>query len=99
MVLPASSMTPGHYDVIDDQNRISTLALNLNTVESDIAVLNEQDLTEFFSGFRHNIIAGSTKDEIITKFNKDYKGIELWRYFLGLALVFLLIEALLIRLL
>jgi hypothetical protein len=99
MVLPSSIMTPGHYDVLNDQEYISSLALNLNTVESNIAVLNEQEISSYFSGFRYNIVGGSNKEEIIRKFNEDYKGIELWRYFLGLALVFLFIEALLIRLL
>ena len=99
MVLPSSTMTPGHYDVLNDEEYISSLALNLNSAESDIAVLTEREIAANFAGFRYNIVGGSNKAEIIAKFNEDYKGIELWRYFLGLALVFLLVEALLIRLL
>ena len=76
-----------------------SLALNIDTQESDIYPLSEIELRESFTNLNYTIIAGADQGEIINKITNEFKGIELWRYFLALALLFLLVEALLIRLL
>ena len=81
------------------QSNSKAIALNYRTDESAVQAATEIELREIFAGYRHNVITGANAAEIVADFNADYKGIALWRYFLGLALVFLLIEALLIRLL
>jgi hypothetical protein len=99
MVLPKSTIAPGHYVIAAGDNQFLTIALNLDTDESDINPLNVNELQTAFEGFNYALISGSDHEEIITNITKEYKGIELWRYFLALALVFLLVEVLLIRLL
>jgi hypothetical protein len=98
-MLPSAIMKPGHYDVMNEDVKVSTLALNLDTRESDIIPLVESELTLALQGIDFTIISGVGEDEILTKITNEFKGIELWRYFLALALLFLLVEALLIRLL
>jgi len=99
MLLPTGVVPAGHYNILNNQEEIKKIALNYKTDESDIIASTEDDLIETFMGYDYNILSGSGSKEIVTKFSADYKGIMLWRYFLGLALVFLFIEALLIRLL
>jgi hypothetical protein len=99
MVLPGASMIPGHYDVIKDNISVHSIALNLDTDESDLIPASTNELKTALNGYDYNIIYGSNKDEIITKISNEYQGIALWRYFLAIALLFLLVEALLIRLL
>ena len=99
MVLPGASMTAGHYDVIKDDVPVHSIALNLDTDESDLIPASTNDLNAALESYDHNVIYGSNKDEIITKISNEYQGIELWRYFLAIALLFLFVEALLIRLL
>jgi hypothetical protein len=103
IVLPGmasgTAMSPGHYLVTSSVTPYISIALNLDTDESDINPLNESELREALSGLNYTIVAGADQNEILNKINNEFKGIELWRYFLGLALLFLLVEALLIRLL
>ena len=99
MLLPKESMSAGHYGIYNSDDLIKMIALNQNPIESDVAVATDIDLVSVFQGSDFNIVSGKSSGEIITKITNDYKGIELWRYFLGLALVFLFLEALMIRLL
>ncbi|RLD25238.1 MAG: hypothetical protein DRI71_00190 [Bacteroidetes bacterium] len=99
IVLPGAEMTPGHYTVSSDENSFITIALNIDANESDIKPLSEIELRAAFSDLNYTIISGADQNEIIKKISNEYKGIELWRYFLALALLFLLLEALMIRLL
>ncbi len=92
-------MRPGHYDVSNNDIKVRSLALNLDSKESDIVPLLETELNQAFQGLDYTIINGVGEDEIIKNITDEFKGIELWRYFLALALLFLLVEALLIRLL
>ena len=99
MLLPGGVIPAGHYEVLSDEEMLKSIALNYKTDESQVAAATEAELAQIFEGYDFNVISGSGTGEIIAKFSDEYKGIVLWRYFLGLALVFLLIEALLIRLL
>ena len=99
IVLPGAVMSPGHYIVSNNIIPYLSIALNLDTNESDINPLSENELREAFSGLNYTIVYGADQHEILNKITNEYKGIELWRYFLALALLFLLVEALLIRLL
>ena len=99
ILLPGAVMAPGHYVVSNDMTPYLSLALNLDTNESDIYPLSENELKEAFSNLNYTIVLGADRHEILNKITDEYKGIELWRYFLALALLFLLVEALLIRLL
>ena len=98
-VAAGTAMTPGHYLVTSSVTPFFSIALNLDTNESDINPLSESELMEALSGLNYTIVAGADQNEILNKITNEFKGIELWRYFLGLALLFLLVEALLIRLL
>jgi hypothetical protein len=99
MLLPQGAIPAGHYEVLANGEKLQSIALNYKTGESDVLPATDLELRQSFEGFGYDIIAGADSAEIVEKFSAEYKGIVLWRYFLGLALVFLLIEALLIRLL
>jgi Aerotolerance regulator N-terminal len=93
------ALPPGHYSVSGNANTFGSIALNFDTRESEIAPLTENELGEALNGTNYTIISGADQKEIVNNLTNEYKGIELWRYFLAIALLFLLVEALLIRLL
>ncbi len=95
--LPGSNMAAGHYQVLADDRPLATLALNAPLAESQLAVADGEQLHERFKGMNYQIVTGDNEEQIIKGVTAAYKGIELWRYFLALALLFLLAEALLIR--
>lgn len=99
MLLPVGELDAGHYNLVTGARTLATLSLNLPTDESDLRQVMGNDLNEFFAGAKVTIVSGSADEEIVSKISAEYQGIELWRFFLGLALLFLFIEALLIRLL
>lgn len=99
IAIPGQTMAPGHYNIESKDSTYQMLALNMDTEESDIAIANSSALAKVFAGKDYTIFSGSDSDEIITQITNEFKGIELWRYFLAIALLFLLIEVLLIRLL
>lgn len=99
MMLPGASMKPGHYLLTSDVTPIASIALNANTLESDLSPLTESGLSNLLEGYNAVFISGANFDDFEIKIRNEFEGIELWRYFLAIALLFLLIEALLIRIL
>ena len=90
--------TSGFFDLSLDNQIVKKLAFNFNRNESDMSLYTESDL--------EGIIAKNSKIKVIGEAlqanisgsisNKD-KGIVLWRWFVIFALLFLAIEALLLR--
>ena len=94
--VPGHLLEQGFYDVILDEMKVNTLAFNRNFAESDLNQLGQEDLKNTFQGNVNFFEAGNVTafgNEIESKF----VGISLWKYALLLALLFLLVEVLLIR--
>jgi hypothetical protein len=96
MEIPKYSLEAGFYDLVFANKKITTLAFNNSPKESDLRQLQESEFGKFFKG---NVEVITAVDDI--DFGKaiknKYIGQPLWKYAILLALLFLLIEVLLIR--
>jgi len=90
----------GHYKLYDNSNAlISHLAFNYNRLESPLSTLEKDDLTALSQRYSTIIIIDKNSDTLSKYLKTLNSGTPLWIYCIMLALLFLIIETLLIRLL
>lgn len=89
----------GNFELVNDKNVITSLAFNYNRGESDLSCNSIRELETLLDKSHldsFSILKTGQKplNEVISQMNS---GTQLWRYFIWLALFFLLAEILLIR--
>ncbi len=87
----------GWYDVILRDSTVAVFAYNYDRAESDLRCLTESEL-EGQLGPNMKILASSTRADFTAVVTEEDRGIALWRWCLVFALLFLALEALLLRL-
>jgi hypothetical protein len=88
----------GFYDLSLDNQIVKNLAFNYNRNESDMSTYSESDLEGIISkNPKIKVIGEALQANISGSIADKDKGIVLWRWFVIFALLFLAIEALLIR--
>lgn len=97
--LPEQSIEAGYYDLVDKENRVlGALAFNYDKQESAMKFFDVEELKKIFAGKKNVQIYENIADK---KFLQDFQerniGISLWKYFVWAALVFALLEILIIR--
>lgn len=96
MEVPKAQVEAGFYEVLLEDEEVSTLAFNYPFEESDLEQLGKEDISDLFQGsvtiFDADGAAGFGK-----AVENRYIGTPLWKLAIVLALVFLLVEVLLIR--
>ena len=97
--VPSEMDTPGFYQVQRAGKTLTTLAFNGNKRESELAAYSAAELRAIIGPNRPNVrvVEDGPKGEALAALHSGQAGQPLWRYFLALALVALLAEALLIR--
>lgn len=97
--VPASLEAPGFYQVQQAGRVLTTVAFNENAKESELAAYSASDLRALVGSGRPNVrvLDGETGVAVLKQLRAEHNGQPLWRYFLGLALVCLLVETLLLR--
>jgi len=88
----------GFYTLTLDKENIANLSFNFDRQESDMTVSSSETLKSLADNNKVNLLDGSLKADFSTYINEKDKGIVLWRWCLILALIFLGIEILLLRL-
>jgi len=83
----------GFTDVVADTEKIKTLAFNYNRNESTLKYVDASTLF----GQGTTVFYDSSVKNSFTALNEKYETSNLWKVFLGLALLFLLIEILLLK--
>lgn len=99
LVLHDEDLLDGSYALVNDQDTLSTIALNLPRRESDLAAYGAQELSELLASRGLNtfrVLEGDPRDLSLRLSELD-QGWKLWKWFLILALLFLVTEVLLIR--
>jgi len=88
----------GFYTLQINQDTMATLAFNFDRTESDMRAYTESELSEICASRKSLKLIGNVLQANIseTVSEKD-KGIVLWKWFIGVSLLFLLVESLLIR--
>src|SRR5699024_10326706 len=86
----------GFYDAYDGEEKIATFAMNYDRTESDIELWNLSELKEMISG--NVVFVDPSQQASMAKFVQEFEqGKVFWRYCLIFALIFLILEGLLIR--
>lgn len=96
MELPRVGFGPGFYDLYSKSVKLKTIAINTDPKESDLRTMDLKELQSILpTGVE--LKSGFEKGKISNSFKNDLDSTPLWKYFLFLALLFLLIEILIIR--
>ncbi|MGY3087888.1 hypothetical protein ACVWYF_000914 [Hymenobacter sp. UYAg731] len=97
--LPADMDAAGFYQVQRQGKVLTTLAFNQDKRESELAAYSADELRQLVGPNRPNvrIVEDGNAGAGLAKFRDEQTGTPLWRYFLALALLALLAEALLVR--
>ncbi|HVD99617.1 MAG TPA: BatA domain-containing protein [Cytophagaceae bacterium] len=96
--LPSEQMRAGFYDLILDGKVQKTIALNYGKQESRMDCYTSDELKKMTAQYKNvKIYNTENSDQFTDSFRQDNLGTPLWKYFLIGALLFLLIEILLIR--
>lgn len=95
-----NEMEAGIYSLVQNNKEIYRLALNYSRKESEMNFYSAEELSTFFKqkGYRVNLYTMQDLDSLKYALTSEQRGKEWWKWLLGLALLFLLIEMLLIRL-
>ena len=86
----------GYYNIILDDALVRKIAMNYDRIESELDYFKLEDLEEKY-GSRFNIIDKSLDSDLATLIKEKDKGITFWKWCLILALVFIALEILLLR--
>ena len=96
--IPEEITEPGFYTLSIDNDTVTQLAFNYNKAESNINSMTTDELKSAISGLGNvQIFDVDNAEEFKRHFSEATDGVGLWKYALLLALIFLLIEMLLLR--
>jgi hypothetical protein len=98
MELPRFSMNAGFYSVVNNRDTVGLLAFNLDPTESVLTQhTGEEIATRLGNGLKVTLFESNSQETFSNEIKERYLGKPLWKYALILALLFLLVEILLIR--
>lgn len=96
--LPSEQMKAGFYDLTLNGEKYKTIAVNYGRRESQMACYTPEELKTMTAAYKNiKIYTIENSDQFVDSFRQDNLGTPLWKYFLMGALLFLMIEILLIR--
>ncbi len=94
--VPKYALNAGFYDLTYNNKVVSSLAFNTSPKESDLRQLADEDVLKQFKG-KLAILSAADEAAFGQAIENKYIGEPLWKYAIVLALLFLLIEVLLVR--
>lgn len=99
IALPYSnfSSVPGMYSFTDSSNSKYSFALNFNSNESNLGKADTKQIESFFKIYFKNVKVVNDINQVKEIVKEAKFGIELWKYFLILALIFVAAEIILSR--
>jgi hypothetical protein len=99
IALPYSSFSsiPGIYAFTDSLNAKYSFAINFNSRESNLAKEDVKEIEEHFKNSFKNVKIINDISQVKDSIKEAKYGIELWKYFLILALIFIAAELVLSR--
>lgn len=96
--LPDEIKASGFYDIKNTDSSLAVLAINYGRGESDCTGLPIETLQEFASGKQHvQVLDAVNQKDFSDELRSLHEGKPLWKYCVILALLFLLVEILLLR--
>ncbi len=96
--MPGFTLSPGFYELRNEENIVQLLAFNQDRLESKLTQYQADELSSIFSGNSSvNVFNVENVDNFGREMKEKHFGVSLWKYALLLALLFLMAEILLIR--
>ncbi len=97
--LSAMNIKAGHYNVVSGDSVVATLSFNYNRDESELSYLSEDELGKEVAGLNNGQISiiKNASGSFAEVFDEIQHGKQLWKFFIVLALAFILTEALIIK--
>ncbi|MBI1768916.1 MAG: BatA domain-containing protein [Bacteroidetes bacterium] len=96
--LPKHALTSGFYYVINHRDTLGLLAFDLDKHESLLEQLKAEEATHILGNKPSiSVFKGTSADAFTSEVKEKYLGKPLWKYAIMLALLFLLVEVLLLR--
>lgn len=96
--LPRFRISPGFYQVMANKDTLDLVAFNLNREESLLDQFSATEMNGLSAGnSRVSVFRADSAEAFGSEIKERYLGTALWKYCLILALVFLLVEVLLLR--
>lgn len=94
IMLRNNYLEDGIYDVMSDKKSIGKIALNYDRKESEMKFYNENELINFLKDKGYNVtpLLTTSSDEIKSIIQSHSQGIALWKWFIVMALMFILAE-------
>ena len=88
----------GFYDLVGNEQKMSTLAFNFNRAESNLSYHTDKEIEQMIEESNGKIqpLDVQTKD-LTQEIQNKMQGKQLWRYFIFSALLAFLLEVLLLR--
>lgn len=98
--VPPENMNGGFYYIKQDKDTLQSIALNVEKEESDLRQYDVDDLQGMvLSGKDIKVLDVTSPIILESSIKEGYQGTRLWKYALAIALFFILLEVLFIRLL
>ncbi|MCB0765056.1 MAG: hypothetical protein KDB84_10145, partial [Flavobacteriales bacterium] len=98
LVLHDQDLPPGPYALVNGSDTVRMLALDLPRKESDLSSFTAQELREELAirGLNTITVLDERPEDLSLRLNELDRGHELWKWFVLLALLFLIIEVILL---
>lgn len=98
MEVPKLTLVPGFSYIISKTDTLGLLALNLNKDESRMELMTLPELRKMANGRKNiSVFESGSRQAFSNEIKARYLGTPLWKYCLAFALLFVLVEILLIR--
>lgn len=93
-------LQPGNYRMMQGDELLERISFNVSDVESRLSTLDQSKLRRYLEnrGMDYVEILDAQPEQLTSRITIEKEGIPLWKYFIILAIVFLLLEILVIRL-
>ncbi len=95
--VPRFTLSTGFYELFRDDTFLGLVAFNTDPEESDIRQMTTDEVVSSYQGKLVDIISSDSQNDFAGVISEKYIGKTLWKEALMLALLFLLLEVLLIR--
>ena len=93
------AIAEGNYDLVQGDSLLEKMAFNISDQESQLDFANMDRLEDYLekAGYDRIQLLKPEAEEITNLIQQEKEGIPLWKYFVLLALLFLVVEILLLK--
>lgn len=93
------NLTEGNYDLVQQEKLLEKISFNVPDAESRLQALNEPELKEYLeqAGMDGVAVSPALSGQFASEIQMKSEGVPLWKYFLMAALLFLVVEFIILQ--